>query len=198
LIYGFFGSIPGCPHQRGKQALRGNGKTLSMTVLGYQSYLSEDKDAISNYQTEFSRTVPTEEIGELIIAEDIRDSVIMITEMQLYLNSLGVNTKRLHKFIGEVVAQSRKRDVDIFYDSQRYTDIHPRLRVQTDRAFLPRKFHLDGSSCGLDRCKKEHIIKLYQHDPFERYPILMLRADVAGQLYDSNEIVICKKEGTKN
>lgn len=169
-----------------------------MTVLGYQSYLSEDKDAISNYQTEFSRTVPTEEIGELIIAEDIRDSVIMITEMQLYLNSLGVNTKRLHKFIGEVVAQSRKRDVDIFYDSQRYTDIHPRLRVQTDRAFLPRKFHLDGSSCGLDRCKKEHIIKLYQHDPFERDPILMLRANIAGQLYDSNEIVICKKEGAKS
>jgi len=198
LIYGFFGSIPGCPHQRGKQALRGNGKTLSMTVLGYQAYLVEDKDAISNYQTEFSRIVPTEEIGELIIAEDIRDSVIMITEMQLYLNSLGVNTKRLHKFIGEVVAQSRKRDVDIFYDSQRYTDIHPRLRVQTDRAFLPRKFHLDGSSCGLDRCKKAHIIKLFQHDPFERYPILALRADVAGQLYDSNEIVICKKEGAKS
>lgn len=198
MIYGFFGSIPGCPHQRGKQALRGNGKTLSMTVLGYQSYLSEDKDAISNYQTEFSRTVPTEEIGELIIAEDIRDSVIMITEMQLYLNSLGVNTKRLHKFIGEVVAQSRKRDVDIFYDSQRYTDIHPRLRVQTDRAFLPRKFHLNGSACSLDRCKKSHIIKLFQHDPFERDPILTLRADVAGQLYDSNEIVICKKEGAKS
>ena len=175
MIYGFFGSIPGCPHQRGKQALRGNGKTLSMTVLGYQTYLSEDKAAISNYQTEFSRLVPTEEIGEIIIAEDIRDSVIMITEMQLYLNSLGVNTKRLHKFIGEVVAQSRKRDVDIFYDSQRYTDIHPRLRVQTDRAFLPRKFHLNGSACSLDRCKKPHIIKLFQHDPFEREPILTLR-----------------------
>jgi len=65
LIYGFFGSIPGCPHQRGKQALRGNGKTLSMTAIGYQSYLSEDKMLFSNYQTEFSRTVPTEEIGEL-------------------------------------------------------------------------------------------------------------------------------------
>ena len=198
MIYGFFGSIPGCPHQRGKQALRGNGKTLSMTVLAYQSYLSESKDAISNYQTEFSRTVPTEEIGELIIAEDIRNSVIMITEMQLYLNSLGVNTKRLHKFIGEVVAQSRKRDVDIFYDSQRYTDIHPRLRVQTDRAFLPRKFHFDNTPCSLDRCKKSHMIKLFQHDPFERDPILTLRADVAGQLYDSNEIIICKKEGAKS
>ena len=198
MIYGFFGSIPGCPHQRGKQALRGNGKTLSMTAIGYQSYLAEDKDAISNYKTAFSRMVPTEEIGELIIAEDIRDSVIMITEMQLYLNSLGVNTRRLHKFIGEVVAQSRKRDVDIFYDSQRYTDIHPRLRVQTDRAFLPRKFHLDDSPCNLDRCKKEHIIKLYQHDPFEPDPILILKASVAGQLYDSNEIVICKKEESKN
>ncbi len=79
MIYGFFGSIPGCPHQRGKQALRGNGKTLSMTVLAYQSYLSESKDAISNYKTAFSRTVPTEEIGELIIAEEIWYSVIILT-----------------------------------------------------------------------------------------------------------------------
>ena len=60
-----------------------------MTAIGYQSYLAENKEVISNYKTAFSRLVPTEEIGEIIISEDIPDSVIMITEMQLYLNSLG-------------------------------------------------------------------------------------------------------------
>ena len=34
MIYGFFGSIPGCPHQRGHHALRGNGKTLCLTFVG--------------------------------------------------------------------------------------------------------------------------------------------------------------------
>ena len=198
MIYGFFGSIPGCPHQRGKQALRGNGKTMSMNTIAYYIGKSENKKVITNYKTPFSEMWPTEDIGNLIIELEIERAVIAITEMQLYLNSLGVNTKRLHKFIGEVVAQSRKREVDILYDSQRYTDIHPRLRVQTDRAFLPRKFHLDDTPCSLDRCKKEHIIKLFQHDPFERDPVLILRATAAGQLYDSNEIVICKKEGAKS
>ena len=35
MIYGFFGSIPGFPHNRGNHALRGNGKTLSLTFIGY-------------------------------------------------------------------------------------------------------------------------------------------------------------------
>ena len=192
MIYAFYGSIPGCPHQRGYQSLRGNGKTMSMTVLGYQAYVANHLRVYSNYRTKFSTTVPTEEIADMIIDKDIRNSLFMITEMQLYLNSLGVNTKRLHRFIGEVVAQTRKRNVDIFYDSQRYTDIHPRLRVQTDRVFLPRKFHLNGSSCGFDRCTERHIIKLYQHDPFLLDEIITINPEIAGQLYDSDEIAACK------
>ena len=193
MIYGFFGSIPGCPHQRGNQALRGNGKTMCMTAIAYNLHIAERKEVISNYSTVFSRLVPTEEIGDIVIEEDIENTVIIITEMQLYLNSLGVNTKRLLKFIGEVVAQTRKRSVDILYDSQRYTDIHPRLRVQTDRAFLPRKYHLNGQSCSIDRCQKKHIIRLYQHDPFKKDAILTFNPVKVGVLYDSNEIITCKK-----
>ncbi len=193
MIYGFFGSIPGCPHQRGHHALRGNGKTLCLTFVGYLDYLS-GRDVISNYKTSFSEFVSTERIAEMVIYEDIRDTTILVSELQLYMNSLGVNTKELRSFVGSVIGQSRKRNTDIHYDTQRYTDVHPRIRVQTDRAFLPRKFHGDGKPCQLDRCDKKHFIYLYQHDPYMEHPIVKLQADQFGGLYDTNEIVALIKD----
>jgi hypothetical protein len=193
MIYGFFGSIPGCPHQRGHHALRGNGKTLCLTFVGYLDYLS-GRDVISNYKTSFSEFVSTERIAEMVIYEDIRDTTILLSELQLYMNSLGVNTKELRNFVGSVIGQSRKRNTDIHYDTQRYTDVHPRIRVQTDRAFLPRKFHGDGKPCQLDRCEKKHFIYLYQHDPYMEHPIVKLQADQFGGLYDTNEIVALIKD----
>jgi hypothetical protein len=193
MIYGFFGSIPGCPHQRGSHALRGNGKTLCLTFVGYLDYLS-GRDVISNYKTSFSEFVSTERIAEMVIYEDIRDTTILLSELQLYMNSLGVNTKELRSFVGSVIGQSRKRNTDIHYDTQRYTDVHPRIRVQTDRAFLPRKFHADGKPCQLDRCDNTHFIYLYQHDPYMEHPVVKLRADKFGALYDTNEIVALIKD----
>jgi hypothetical protein len=193
MIYGFFGSIPGCPHQRGHHALRGNGKTLCLTFVGYLDHLS-GRDVISNYKTSFSELISTERIAEMVIYEDIRDTTILLSELQLYMNSLGVNTKQLRNFVGSVIGQSRKRNTDIHYDTQRYTDVHPRIRVQTDRAFLPRKFHADGNPCQLDRCDKKHFIYLYQHDPYMEHPIVKLRADKFGVLYDTNEIVALIKD----
>ena len=193
MIYGFFGSIPGCPHQRGHHALRGNGKTLCLTFVGYLDYLS-GRDVISNYKTSFSELISTERIAEMVIYEDIRDTTILVSELQLYMNSLGVNTKELRSFVGSVIGQSRKRNTDIHYDTQRYTDVHPRIRVQTDRAFLPRKFHGDGKPCQLDRCEKKHFIYLYQHDPYMEHPIVKLQADQFGGLYDTNEIVALIKD----
>jgi hypothetical protein len=193
MIYGFFGSIPGCPHQRGSHALRGNGKTLCLTFVGYLDYLS-GRDVISNYKTSFSEFVSTERIAEMVIYEDIRDTTILLSELQLYMNSLGVNTKELRSFVGSVIGQSRKRNTDIHYDTQRYTDVHPRIRVQTDRAFLPRKFHADGKPCQLDRCNNKHFIYLYQHDPYMEHPVVKLRADKFGALYDTNEIVALIKD----
>jgi len=193
MIYGFFGSIPGCPHQRGSHALRGNGKTLCLTFVGYLDYLS-GRDVISNYKTSFSEFVSTERIAEMVIYEDIRDTTILLSELQLYMNSLGVNTKELRTFVGSVIGQSRKRNTDIHYDTQRYTDVHPRIRVQTDRAFLPRKFHADGKPCQLDRCDSTHFIYLFQHDPYLDRPVVKLRADKFGELYDTNEIVALIKD----
>lgn len=193
MIYGFFGSIPGCPHNRGNHALRGNGKTLCLTFTGFLDH-EEGRNVISNYRTTFSEMVPTDKIAEMIIDENLRDTTILISELQLYINSLGVNSTVLKRFIGSVVGQSRKRNVDIHYDTQRYMDIHPRMRVQTDRTFLPRKFHIDGNPCSIDRCEKEHVVFLYQHDPFLYEPVIKLNAAEVGKLYNSEEIVASPKK----
>ena len=188
MIYGFFGSIPGCPHQRGNQALRGNGKTLSLTFVGFLD-AQNGRQVIANYHTSFGEFVPIDEIAEMVLHENIRDTTILLSELQVYLNSLGVNSEDLKGFIGSVVGQSRKRNVDIHYDTQRYGDIHPRMRVQTDRAFLPRKFHTDGEPCSKDRCEEDHIIYVYQHDPYLRDPVFRLKAPAFEGLYNSDEIV---------
>lgn len=188
MIYGFFGSIPGCPHDRGTHALRGNGKTLSLTFVGYVDYLN-GRHIIANYKTSFGEYVSIDKIAEMVLQENIRDTTILLSELQVYLNSLGVNTTQLKEFIGSVVGQSRKRNVDIHYDTQRYTDIHPRMRVQTDRAFLPRKYHLDGAPCQKDHCQEEHLIRVFQHDPYRKEPVVTLRASAFKDLYDTNEIL---------
>ena len=196
MIYGFFGSIPGCPHQRGNQALRGNGKTLSLTFFGYVDYLN-GRTIISNYKTSFSEFMPTEDMADMIQDDDLFNVTLLIQEMQLYLNSLGSNTEVIKDFCGSVVGQSRKRGVDIHYDTQRYGDIHPRMRVQTDRAYLPRKYHYDDTPCSIDRCEEPHIIKVFQHDPFEAEPIFELKAEQFGSLYDSNEMTPLPKKQAK-
>ena len=196
MIYGFFGSIPGCPHNRGNHALRGNGKTLSLTFIGYLDSI-RGRDVISNYKTSFSEFVPVEEIARMVVEENIRDTTILITEMQVYLNSLGVNSSDLKEFIGSVVGQSRKRNTDIHYDTQRYGDIHPRLRVQTDRAFLPRKFHSDGEPCSLDRCTEDHVIYLYQHDPYLHEEVIRLNAGAFADLYNTDEIISVPKKAKR-
>ena len=193
MIYGFFGSIPGCPHNRGNHALRGNGKTLSLTFIGYLD-AKRGRHVISNYETSFPEFVPVDEIARMVVEENIRDTTILITEMQVYLISLGVNSTDLKEFIGSVVGQSRKRNTDIHYDAQRYGDIHPRLRVQTDRAFLPRKFHQDGNTCSQDRCKDEHIIYLFQYDPFLQEEVIRLKATAFADLYNTHEIISVPKK----
>ena len=196
MIYGFFGSIPGCPHSRGNHALRGNGKTLCLTFVGYLDAL-RGRRVISNYKTSFSEYVAVEEIARMVVEENIRDTTILITEMQVYLNSLGVNSNDLKEFIGSVVGQSRKRNTDIHYDTQRYGDIHPRLRVQTDRAFLPRKFHVDGEPCHRDRCKEKHVIYLFQHDPYLHEEVIRLNAEAFAELYNTDEIIAVPKRKSK-
>ena len=182
MIYGFLGS---------DSSLRGNGKTLSMTYCGYLEYL-EGRKVYSNYRTSFSDPVYLLDLVEYFKLNSVLDSVMLITEIQQALNSIGTKANTL-KTVDLLISQTRKRKVDFFYDTQRLSNVHVRLRDQTDCYFQPIKKHLDGKICRIDSCPyPHHIIELYSIKPYRKKPVLRLRADKVGTLYDTNDLIIEK------
>jgi hypothetical protein len=179
MIYAFIGN---------DYLKRGNGKTLAMTYYLYQAH-KEGIRVITNYQTSFSEMLPIMEITKRIMEDDLRNIAIGITEVQIVLNSLGTKGD-IVKFVARMVSQTRKREVDIFYDTQRYMDVHIRLREQTDYVYKPFKAHFTGEVCNIDRCKKPHLIYLMCEQPLILKPVKVLRASAVGKLYDSNEIIM--------
>lgn len=195
MIYGFVGTYDDLYNK----GLRGNGKTLTVTNYLYEDYL-EGRLIYTNYYTSFSNVMDTQKIVELIFNSDInkfQNVSIGIDEIQLILNSIGTKGKAL-KFIMNLIAQSRKRNVDIYYTTQRFLDIHKRLRTQTDMIFEPFKKHYHyednnlilDETCIKDNCNKPHIICVYPKRPELFKIIKYIYADKVGNLYDSNQIII--------
>ena len=167
--------------------LRGNGKTNVMTYYGRREYLA-DKAVYSNYKTLFSKQITMQKMMDMIIHDDLRNVVLLIDEIQIMLNSLGAK-HTVVKFVDKAIAQTRKKGVDILYTSQRFWNVHARLRQQTDVVIKPKKYHYDFSECMLDRCNKRHIIAIYMVQPVRYNPIQWIRPEIVGKWYDSNEVI---------
>lgn len=173
-------------------SIRGNGKTCSMTGTSYLDYLAGRK-VWANYETDFAE----ETIGFQAMINKIRkeyqagvdrDLILCITEMQQIINSIGSKTDQV-LFIDMFASQLRKYDVDLYYDTQRFNNIHKRLRIHTDNIFMPYKTHMDNEPCNFDRCKKEHKIFLYSLKPPRRQWLRVFHAPNVGKHYNSKEIV---------
>lgn len=180
--------------------IRGNGKTASMTGIAYLSYL-EGQKIYSNYYTTFSEEV----IGLQAMIDQIKDesiklkegeiteskfknSMLLVSEMQKVLNSIGSTTKEII-FIDNFCSEIRKHDLDLCYDTQRFNNVQKRLRVHTETILQPFKYHMDNQPCNFDRCKKAHKIFLYSFKPYIPKVRKIFDATKVGQLYDSNEII---------
>lgn len=173
--------------------IRGNGKTCSMTGCAYLDYL-EGREIWSNYKTDFSdEIIGFQQMINKIRKEEKRkkDLVLCITEMQQIINSIGSKIKQV-LFIDLFASQLRKYDVDLYYDTQRYNNIHKRLRMHTDNIFLPYKTHMDNSPCNFDRCKKDHKIFLYCIKPRRPKWLKVFNAPNVGKHYNTKDIVYDK------
>lgn len=170
--------------------LRGNGKTCSMVYYLHQDFL-EGRKVFSNFYTTFSKQMPTQQILEIIKAEKLTNISVAITETQQVLNSLG-SSQQAVKFISEWVSQTRKNDTDLYFDCQRFNDVHIRLRKQTDIILRPEKYHADGNICNFDRCSQKHYISIFAEKPFREKAITgdkYIDASEVGKMYDTNQIV---------
>jgi hypothetical protein len=170
-------------------SIRGNGKTCSMTGYAYLDYL-EGRHIWSNYKTTFSEEI----IGFQTMIDKIGltphpDYILCITEMQELLNSIGSTTEQV-RFIDKFATQLRKLDVDVYYDTQRFNNIHKRLRIHTDVILIPEKHHFDNKQCNFDRCKKPHKIYVYSEKPYFKRARKCFDATIVGKLYDSAEFMI--------
>ncbi|MCC7574993.1 hypothetical protein KO361_05355 [Candidatus Woesearchaeota archaeon] len=186
MIYGFVGTMDDFCNG----SIRGNGKSLTMTYYLHQDF-KEGRRVYTNYKTTFSEQVTVKKIVDMVLEGEIQEASIGIDEIQIVLNSIGTKAKVVN-FIDKMVSQTRKIDSDIYYATQRYTNIHKRLRVQTDRLFRPFKIHQENDKwkkCITDRCKKPHVIIVKSEIPYLETPIIALDAVKVGVLYDSNEII---------
>lgn len=192
MLYAFVGTFD----DSYRYGLRGNGKTLSMTYYLYQDYLN-GKNIFTNYKTTFSEVMTTQEIIEFILSlDDLTNISIAIDEIQKIMNSIGTSAKDV-KFIENFISQSRKRKTDIYYATQRFKNVHNRIRVQTDTILQPVKRHYTkinnqiylGEICVLDNCDMQHIIEVRCEFPHLLKPINYLLCDKVGCLYNTDEIV---------
>jgi hypothetical protein len=168
--------------------ISGTGKTCSMTGYGYLDYLEGNK-VYSNFYTNFSEEI----LGFQAMINKLKgvpspNTKLMVSEMQNVLNSIG-STQQQVLFIDSFASQMRKIDVDLYYDTQRFMNIHKRLRVHTDVILIPYKTHMDNQACFFNRCQKPHKILIYSQKPFREKPVLCFDATEVGKMYNTFEII---------
>ena len=169
--------------------IRGNGKTCTATAYLFDDFCRSEREIYTNYYTDFSHVMDTQEIVSLMNTGNLDNASVGIDEIQRILNSLGTKGKVIN-FIDSAVSQTRKMDVDLYYTSQRFLNVNNRLRIQTDVFLLPQKHHLDGSVCCVDRCDKPHNIYVFSKTPFRRNPIAKLNPEKVGKHYNTREMIM--------
>ena len=169
--------------------VRGNGKTASMTYILKNMYADEEAEVFTNYRTNFANVFDTKDIGKML--NHLQEKKIYglgIDEIQNFTNSYDqIHKKDLAFNILQIVQQSRHKNMDIFYTAQRFMDVHRRIRVQTDNYIIPKKYHLDGKRCFLDRCYKPHIIIC--SDVLNQYREFVFNIKDICDMYDTGEII---------
>ena len=191
---------------------RGNGKTATMTFsLAFAKYpnmtfvsddgtpgstrliLGEPNPDISvftNYRVGFAdKVLSPDEISELFETEILRNCVIGIDEMQVLWDShFGMNQKSVKNRLQRLVQQSRKRNVSIYYTTQRNKNVHAILRRHTNLVCECIKRHyFTHDVCYDDQCYVPHYVEVVDLD--FRYPVWRWPLDCIFEFYDSDEII---------
>ena len=164
-----------------------------MTGFGYLAHLKGQK-IFSNYETTFSEEIIgvqsfINNIKQAKIDQDeyYKNSLYLATEFQKILNSIGSSTGEI-LFIDAFCSELRKHDIDFFYDTQRFNNIHLRMRIHTDYIFQTFKYHMDNTPCNFDRCQKAHKIYVYSYKPRKHKHVMCFDATKVGQMYNTKEI----------
>ena len=178
----------GCLREQWMTNPMGNGKTMSMTWFGYMDFL-EGRKVVSNYKTNFSDMKTVHEMVDLFNETDLQNITLLIDEIHVIYDSLGHKQEK-NRFIRNMITQTRKRRVDLYYTCQRWMSVNKTLREMTTYILLPYKTHPEtGELCNIDTCEEEHEIVITCQVPLKPWPLKILNCEAVGALYDSNQII---------
>lgn len=123
---------------------RGDGKTLLMTYLLYQDWL-KGYNIVSNYHLYFPKDNNRERpvyltYNEIIeIPDTLKQASVGLDEIQMGADSRRGLAKG-NLLITKLVTQMRKRDLDIYYSTQRLKMVDKRVRDQTDYFIIMQRY----------------------------------------------------------
>lgn len=108
----------------------GSGKTLMLTMLGYE-YLTKDKyKVLSNYTLKYEhQLIELDFILNAVLENlELNKCIILYNEVYTWLESKD-SSNEINKVFSYFIMQSRKRDVTIAYSSQLDSMVDKRLRL---------------------------------------------------------------------
>jgi hypothetical protein len=150
---------------------------------------------LANIDTSFTEKTSTAEVYEIFKDTNATGLSILLDEIQKDLNSAAgyTSTKLLVEFCNIASAQTRKRDINLYWTTQRAYDVPLKLRgAQTDILLQPVKVHSDMSRCTRANCDRKHYIAVYAREPMRHKPIVILDCAKFTGLYNTNQVLTDK------
>ena len=113
------------------EGVMGSGKTLSATALAYLEY-TRGRDIISNVHVNFPyQQLDTQFFVEHMLDTELSDCVMILDEAYIYLDA-RTSASKLNKLFTYFIAQTRKRNVDLYVCIHHIDTVDKRLRRAID------------------------------------------------------------------
>jgi len=113
---------------------KGAGKTLFLTYIAEYSHLIEKRKVFSNFELNHIPYYDFDYKMLLELPDDMENGVILMDETQMGADAYDFLSKK-SKAITTLATQLRKRNLDLYMTTQRFTFIAKRLRDLTDFIF---------------------------------------------------------------
>lgn len=178
------------------QLIKGNGKTMTAVYLLHLDYQRGYK-AYANIDTNFTEPMNTADVYALFKDSTTENIAILLDEIQKDMNSTSgfTSPKTIVQFCNIAAAQTRKRNINLYWTAQRAMDAHLRLRNQTDILLQPSRVHATvepgepSHVCDKASCTRPHYIRVYCREPMRYRPIVTLNCATVGELYNTHQVL---------
>jgi hypothetical protein len=166
---------------------KGSGKTLFLTFIAEHAHYMENRKVFSNFDL---TEIPYERFDYQMLAElpeHIENAVILMDETQMGADAYEFLSKQ-SKGITKLATQLRKRKLDLYMTTQRFSFISKRLRDLTDFIFAMEVLRDQNQQIirGMAR------VEIYdRNDPFREIPMKDFTFDGRPFFnhYNTNEII---------